>query len=172
MQGIPHITLPCVEGVRNQQVQKSQKPKEGEAAMKRPTSLSDLEAFARERIAAHRYPNDYHFFRPFKCDACGVVAFEMTIGHHTGSKKGDFKGVIWGECVECGSKKRLFSFTGKHRKRLREEKPVCECGNRSFVVAECERIEGDEGVMGFFDEGVVVGNCCRCGRNRAFVYTD
>lgn len=27
-----------------------------------PSSLSDLEAYARERIAAQRHPNDYHFF--------------------------------------------------------------------------------------------------------------
>jgi hypothetical protein len=55
---------------------------------------------------------------------------------------------------------------------LREEKPACECGNITFIVGECERIEGNEGVMGFFDEGVVVGKCSRCGRMRAFVYTD
>jgi hypothetical protein len=41
----------------------------------------------------------------------------------------------------------VFSFTGGHRKRLREEKPAsCGCGNASFLVGECERIEGDEGV--------------------------
>jgi hypothetical protein len=26
--------------------------------------------------------------------------------------------------------------------------------------------------LGFFDEGVVVGHCSQCGRNRAFVHTD
>jgi len=140
--------------------------------MKHQTSLSDLEAFAKKRIAAHRYPDDYHFFTPFKCDACGAVPFELTIEHHTGSKKGNFKGMIWGECTECGSRKRVFSFTGEHRKQLREEKPACGCGNASFLVGECERIGGDEGVMGFFDEGVVVGKCSHCGRNRALVYTD
>ena len=140
--------------------------------MTSPTSFSDLEMFAKQCIAAHRYPNDYHSFRLFKCDACGVVAFEVTVEHHAGSEEGDFKGVIWGECVECGSRKRLFSFTGEHRKRLREENPVCGCGNGSFFVGECERIEGDEGIMGFFDEGVVVGKCFCCGRNQAFVYTD
>ncbi len=134
--------------------------------------LSDLEAFAKERIAAHRYPDDYHFFRPYRCDACGVVPFEITIEHHTGSEEGDFKGVIWGECTECGCRERLFSFTGEHRKRWREERPTCECGSASFLMAECERIEGDAGLMGFFDEGVVVGKCSHCGRNRAFVYTD
>jgi hypothetical protein len=137
-----------------------------------PISLSDLEAFARQQLHAHRCPNDHHPFRPFTCDACGLVAFELTIEHHSGSKKGDFRGVIWGTCTECGSSKRLFHFTGQHRKRLREEKPVCQCGNASFFVAECERIEGNEGLTGFFDEGVVVGKCGRCGRNRAFVYTD
>ena len=134
--------------------------------------LADLEAYAKKRIAADRYPNDYHVFKPYKCDACGVVPFELTIEHHTGSKKGNFKGLIWGVCAECGSRKRVFSFTGKHRERLREEKPVCRCGNGSFLVGECERIERDDGMMGFFDEGVVVGKCSACGRNRALVYTD
>jgi hypothetical protein len=27
-------------------------------------------------------------------------------------------------------------------------------------------------VMGFFDEGVVVGQCARCGRHRTIVFTD
>jgi hypothetical protein len=140
--------------------------------MKHQTPLSDLEAYAKERIAAHRYPDDYHFFTPAKCPTCGVVPFELTIEHHTGSKKGDFRGVIFAQCSVCGGKERLFSFTGKHRKRMREEKPVCGCGNMHFLVGECERIEGSEGLPGFFDEGVVVGKCSRCGRNRTFAYTD
>ena len=140
--------------------------------MKDPNMLSDLEAFARKRIAADRYPNDYHVFRLFSCDACGVVPFEVTVEHHTGSRKGDFKGMIWGECAECGNRKRLFSYTGDHRKRLRVEKPVCKCANASFLTGECERLESDEGILGFFDEGVVVGKCSRCDRNRTLVHTD
>jgi hypothetical protein len=135
-------------------------------------SPQDLEAFARDCIAAHRYPNDHHPWRLFACDVCGAVGFQLTIEHHTGSTSRDFKGVIWGDCAECGARKRLFSFTGQHRKQLREERPVCPCGSSIYVVGMCERIEGDEGLSGFFDEGVVVGQCCRCGRNRACVYTD
>lgn len=140
--------------------------------MKDQDRLADLEAYAKQRIDAQRFPNDYHTFRPFHCDSCGVAAFEMTVEHHTGSKEGDFKGVISGECRECGVAKRLFSFTSEERERLNEEKPVCPCGEGGFLVGECERIEGDEGVMGFFDEGVVVGKCSSCGRNRVIVYTD
>ena len=40
------------------------------------------------------------------------------------------------------------------------------------LFAECERIERDDGMMGFFDEGVVVGKCAQCGQNRALVHTD
>jgi hypothetical protein len=107
------------------------------------TTLSDLEAFAQTCIAAHRYPGDAHFFTPFKCDTCGVVPFKLTIEHHTGSKKGNFRGTITGRCSECGETKRVFSFTGTHREPLREEKPACKCGHTEFVVAECERIERD-----------------------------
>jgi hypothetical protein len=140
--------------------------------MKQPTSFLELEAFAKARIAAHRYPNDYHIFTLFKCPACGVVPFGLTIEHHTGSRQGDFKGVILGQCSTCGDRVRVFGFTGQHRKPLRLEKPVCACGNERFVVGECERMEGDEGLLGFFDEGVVVGQCSACGRNQALVYTD
>lgn len=140
--------------------------------MKPQISLSDLEAFARRRIDAHRFPGDYHSFTLSRCQGCGLVPFELTIEHHTGSRKGDFKGVILGRCSKCGNMERIFSFTGEHRERLREEKPVCKCGNRHFFVGECERIERDEGLLGFFDEGVVVGKCSDCGRNRALVHTD
>jgi len=135
-------------------------------------SLSDLEAYARKRIAAHRYPNDAHFFTPARCHTCGVVPLKLTIEHHTGSRKGNFKGVIWAQCSVCENRERIFSFTGKHRKPEREVEPVCKCGNAHFLVGECERIERDEGLMGFFDEGVVVGKCSACGRNQALVYTD
>jgi hypothetical protein len=36
----------------------------------------------------------------------------------------------------------------------------------------CERFEGEEGIPGFFDEGVIVGRCTECSRKRAFVFTD
>jgi hypothetical protein len=66
----------------------------------------------------------------------------------------------------------VFSFTGHHRKRLRDERPACTCGKTSFLAGECERIEREDGMMGFFDEGVVVAKCSHCGLNRALVYTD
>lgn len=136
------------------------------------TWISDLRAFALECLAADRYPQDYHTWQLFTCKACGGATFEVTIEHHTGSRKRDFKGVIWGDCTACGRRQRLFRFTGEHRQPLRDEEPACRCGGRAFAVGECERIEGDEGLAGFFDEGVVVGHCRQCGRNQAFAYTD
>ena len=118
--------------------------------MKQTPSFSKLEAFARNRIEAHRYQNDYHFFRLSRCEICGVVPFGLTIEHHTGSRKGDFKGRIFGQCSVCGHTTRIFSFTGSHRQPL----------------------EGDEGMIGFFDEGVVAGMCSQCERNRVLVDTD
>ena len=103
--------------------------------------LLDLERFARERISASRYPNDYHLFNLAKCSSCGVVPMELTIEHHTGSKKRNFRGIVFGFCSKCGKKERIFKFTGEHRKRVREEKPACKCGSGHFIVGECERIE-------------------------------
>ena len=135
-------------------------------------SLGELKTYAEKSIAAQRYPNDYHFFRPKGCSTCGIVPMSLTIEYHTGARKGDFKGVIMAHCSVCNVEQRIFSFTGEHRKPERVENPVCKCGNATFVVAECERIEGDDGLMGFFDEGVVVGQCPACGRKHAFVFTD
>ena len=135
-------------------------------------NYSDLEAYSKGLLEAERYPNDYHLFKLFDCDQCGVVPFELVIEHHTGSKEGDFKGKITGLCTECGSNKALFSFTGNQRKKVREEKPICACGKMAFIVGDCERIEDDEGLMGFFDEGVVAGQCVDCGRNQILVMTD
>jgi hypothetical protein len=139
------------------------------------TSLSpigQLRAFALKSIAAERYPNDHHVFKVFECEVCADVFFRITIEHHTGSTENDFKGVIRGQCVACGHRQTLFSFTGEHRSFVREEIPVCECGSDHFLAGVCERIEGERGLAGFFDEGVVVGDCCHCGRGRVFAYTD
>lgn len=134
--------------------------------------LSDLLAFARDQIDAQRFPGDYHHFRPFTCSSCGLAPFEMRIEHHTGSKKGNFRGMIWGSCARCGKQQRLFSFTGEGRMSVRVERYTCRCGHGSFLAAELERIERDNGLPGFFDEGVVVGKCTRCGRRQAIVHTD
>jgi hypothetical protein len=140
--------------------------------MEDKVSLSELRAYAEKRIAAQRYPNDYHFFQPKGCSTCGVVPLSLVIEHHTGARKGDFKGIIYARCSVCEREQRIFSFTGDHRKPERTEAPQCQCGSQTFIVAELERMEGDEGLMGFFDEGVVVGQCSECDRKRAFVFTD
>lgn len=140
--------------------------------MEEPGSLMELEEFAGECINADGYPNDYHNFSLYTCHSCHASTFNLTVEHHTGSEDGDFKGIIWGECTACGYLGRLFTFTGEHRKWLREERPVCECGGRSFIAGQCERIEGEQGIPGFFDEGVIVGKCSSCNRNQAFVFTD
>ncbi len=140
--------------------------------MKETPSFSELEAFAMDRIGADRYPNDHHIFKLSRCDICGVVPFAVTIEHHTGSRKGDFKGRIAGQCSICGHTTLILSFTGAHRQPLREETPRCRCGGTDLYVGECERFEGDEGIPGFFDEGVVVGMCSECQRKQMLVETD
>lgn len=135
--------------------------------------LSDqLEDFAKQSINSQNYPDDIHNFILYKCSACKSSLFQLTVEHHNGSEEWSFKGIIWGECTECGYLMRLFTFTGDHRSKLREERPGCECGNRTFMTGQCERTEGENGIPGFFDEGVIVGNCTVCNRNRIIVSTD
>ena len=135
-------------------------------------SLSGLFGFARECLAAGRHPRDRHTFTVLTCPDCGVEPLALRIEHHTGSTECDFKGVIFGRCPACDHERPIFSFTGEHRKPVRDERPLCDCGHGYFLVANVERIEGDEGLPGYFDEGVIVGGCPLCGRYRAFVYTD
>jgi hypothetical protein len=132
----------------------------------------ELGDFARECINSQAYPDDYHNFSIFTCNSCKSSNFRLTVEHHTGSVESDFKGIIWGECSECGYLMRLFTFTAPHRKLLKEERPACQCGSYSFTVGLCERIEGEQGIPGFFDEGVIVGKCTECSLNKVIVYTD
>jgi len=140
--------------------------------MKEPPSLSDLDAFAEQCINSHNYPDHFHKFRLYVCNSCRSETFKLTIEHHAGSEEWNFRGIIWGECTSCGYLGPLFTFTGPHRKWLKEERPECECGSRVFTAGQCERFEGEQGIPGFFDEGVIVGKCTVCKRNRVFIYTD
>ena len=135
-------------------------------------AVSDLRSFGLSCLKADRYPNDYHTFVSFKCEECGADRFQVRIIHHSGSKPGDFKGTVEGKCEDCGTVRKVLSYTGSHRKPLQENRPRCSCGSSVYTVAECERIEGDDGLYGFFDEGVLVGKCSGCGRNEVFVETD
>jgi hypothetical protein len=140
--------------------------------MKQLPSLSELDVFAKQCINSQAYPDDNHNFSIYSCNSCKSSTFKVSIEHHTGSTEWDFKGIIHGECAECGYLMPLFTFTGTHRQKLKEEHPECECGGRIFTVGLCERYEGEQGIPGFFDEGVIVGKCSLCTRNQAFVFTD
>ncbi|MHC1731344.1 MAG: hypothetical protein AB9888_04785 [Bacteroidales bacterium] len=131
-----------------------------------------LEEFAMDSINSRGYPDAIHTFIIYTCISCGSNVFRLTVEHHTGSAEGNFRGIILGECSACGYLMRLFTFTGEHRKHMKNEWPECDCGNRNFLSGQCERIEGEMGIPGFFDEGVIVGRCASCHRNRVIVYTD
>ena len=134
--------------------------------------MQTLEDFAKECIRSNNYPEHDHNFIMFSCNSCKSSAFKLTIEHHTGSEDWNFRGIIWGECSECGYLMRLFTFTGEHREKIREERPECDCGNRTFLAGECDRTEGEHGIPGFFDEGVIAGKCTSCNRNKAIVFID
>lgn len=134
--------------------------------------ISALEDFAKQSINNLAYPNDDHYFQIYKCNSCHSSIFKLTIEHHTGSENWAFKGIIWGECSTCGFLMRLFTFTGEHREILKTDYPVCDCGNRDFLAGQCERYEGEQGIPSFFDEGVIVGKCTKCNRNKALAFTD
>jgi len=137
-----------------------------------PDIISELGDYARQCINGQNHPHDYHKFTLFRCNSCRSSRLRLTIEHHTGSEEWNFRGIIWGECASCGYLQRVFTFTGEHRQGIGDERPECECGNRSFISGMCERFEGEEGIPGFFDEGVIVGKCTICNRKRTFVFID
>lgn len=134
--------------------------------------LAELESFAREVLHAANHPDDSHPFGPFECPKCGPVPLELSIEHHSGSEAFDFKGLVHAHCGQCDSRGVIFGFTGEHRKPVRTEQPLCDCGLSWFWAAMCERYEGGAPPNGFFDEGVMVGICATCRRARVFVRTD
>lgn len=134
--------------------------------------LEGLREFALGCLNAAAYPSDYHPFQPYGCSECGVAPLSLVVESYTGCEEGDFHGVITGTCEKCGRTEVKFSVTGERSRPEKAEMPCCECGNSVFWLAMCERYEGEEGLPGFFDEGVMAGQCTACGKNRAIVYTD
>jgi len=107
--------------------------------MDNQTVFSDLKAFVESAIAAEKYPDDFHFFHQSECQASNGILFSLVIEHHTGSQEGNFRGVILGQCSQCGKEERILIFTGKHRTILRTEKPfdiilTCVCLNHARDV--------------------------------------
>ena len=138
--------------------------------MNEAESLKRLEVFARDQIAADRYPLDRHVFRTVTCSTCGAAGIRLEIEHHTGSRKNNFRGRVQGFC-ECGAKFLVLQFTGPHRLPERVERPRCAgCGHDHLLVAELERYES--GLPGFFDEGVLAGRCTQCGHQQTLLFTD
>lgn len=125
-------------------------------------TYAKLRRFAFAQLAADRYPHDHHHFYPKVCETCGGSFRSLIVTHHTGSRPGNFRGDVLGHCAACGSETVLFYFTGADRAPQRREEISCVCGRGAMDVAVAERIEGDEGLPGFFDEGVVVAHCAGC----------
>jgi len=130
---------------------------------------SELRRFAEERLNAARYPDCIHRFDVIQCDGCTGIALEVAIERHPGDRPGNFRGVLWVTCADCGSRHAAMGVTALTRQPVSDvEHPVCDCGERVYHVARCERWED----WGFFDEGTVVARCRGCGELRALVDTD
>jgi len=135
-----------------------------------------LRAFALGVLRADLCSLDTHVFSLYECETCGIAPLILTIEHHTGSGYGDFHGRILALCGLCDrvfealhkTGSTLNPATGKLEPGVRErtEQAKCQCGNVAFFVASCDRFETAEGggLSGFYDEGVVVGQCPQCGR--------
>ncbi len=137
--------------------------------------LADLEAFARHALGAEHYPDDVHPCTVAECERCGIVPLELIVEHDQGDRPGDFHGVVWVHCTQCGEQRVLLAVTASPERKplVQVERPACEeCGAMAFYVALCERIEVWDGEPAFFDEGVVAGKCAGCGKLRAIVFTD
>ena len=131
-----------------------------------------LREYADRVLNSKAFPNDIHIFQIYRCSICGENEFKTAIEHHTGSTKGNFRGIITGECFKCQTLKELLRFTGEHRKVERGSIISCECGNIAMTIGYMERIEENDGIPGFFDEGAAVGTCLKCGNRITIALTD
>ncbi|TFG28375.1 hypothetical protein EU528_11305 [Candidatus Thorarchaeota archaeon] len=140
-------------------------------------SDKELEAYAKEQINAVAYADDVHTCNHFRCSKCEqVVPVSLLISYSEACDDArpaqDFAGTVYGTCGKCGSTDSLFGIIRGSYLETEEEHPVCSCGSNSFFVCMCERYEGAQGLQGFFDEGVLVGKCSKCGSLRTFLFTD
>jgi hypothetical protein len=131
-----------------------------------------LEQYVNKCLATEAQPQTALRFKPYTCPVCGATAFEMSIEHHSGSTRRNFRGVIRGICSKCSEKLELCRFTGPHRQVVQEKALECRCGSSLFYAGECERIEDNEGLPGFVDEGIAVAACAHCGRLTTIVEWD
>lgn len=153
----------------------------------RPKCLADpevLRAFALGVIRADLCPLDNHIFSLYECETCGIAPLLITVEHHTGSGFGDFHGRILAQCGLCDRAFEALHKTGstlnpatgqlEPRGLERREQARCGCGNAAFFVGSCNRFETEAGggLDGFYDEGVVVGQCPQCGQCHVFAYLD
>ncbi len=138
---------------------------------------TNLDEYAKEQLNVSAYADDVHVCTTFQCEYCGrAVPFSVLISYSEACDKArppsDFAGTVYGTCTECGTGKILFSIVTNGRPEVEDEHPVCSCGSDAFILCMCERYEGEYGLAGFFDEGVIVGKCAVCGTNRTFLFTD
>lgn len=136
-------------------------------------SADKLEKFARKVLQANKYPQNPHIFKILNCKTCGPIdGLTVHIEHHTGSSKEDFKGKITAKCHNCKKKQILVSFTGPSRKKIAEDIVVCPCGNQKFLIGEFERFSDSQELVGFFEEGIIVGECDQCQHHQVLAQTD
>ncbi len=138
---------------------------------------NELEEYAKEQINAAAYPEDVHNCIIFRCDTCRmVIPFSVTISYSVACDKNrpslDFAGTVFGTCSQCGLSIILFSIKRNNQPEEERERPTCSCGSDTYIVCLCERYEGSSGFEGFFDEGVIAGECAVCGTHRTFLFTD
>ena len=136
------------------------------------SGVDELRRFVLEALRADAYPTDHHHLRLFRCSECGLAPQAVTVKHHKRSQPRDFRGVIAAACEGCGGEATVFSYTALEPEPEREERLRCECGAGYFWLMIGDRIEGDDGLPGFFDEGVVAARCARCARQQIVVYYD
>lgn len=143
-----------------------------------------LRAFTLGLLDEDLYALDQHVFSLYECPTCGIAPLLVTIETHTGSVRVDFRGRIIAQCGLCDKVFQVLEKTGsvlnqvtgrlEARQAERTEQAKCECGGLAFFAASCHRFETSAGggLSGFYDEGVVVGQCPQCGRCRVFARLD
>lgn len=138
---------------------------------------NDLEEYAKKQINASAYSDDIHICNQFRCKQCAdIVPFSLLISYSEACDNmrpaQDFAGTVHSTCSKCGSKGVVLCIKRGEYSEVEQEIPRCSCGSDTFFLSMCERYEGAYGLEGFFDEGVLVGKCSRCGNLKTFLFID
>ena len=133
--------------------------------MKDPDS-EKLFDYAHEQLGK-RLPTDTFSGGQRSCKGCEGKVFKVVVETHEESEPDNFAGRILSTCVACGEEVDALGVYGAPREAAQTRRAGCKCGSDSFAIVQVVRFD-----EGFFDNGVIVAGCAKCGKEEILARTE